>query len=135
MDINSVVHWFIIDVRPSLGNDDIIERMKWSGLTFALRCKYDWYFRYRAALLQVKYPRMYVSVRWGHEPAIGKTAEHILNNKIIAKKRKLTEYENKILLAKNKWNYLFPIEQDVHYLKAIEKINRLKFELQTLQNN
>lgn len=132
MDITSVVHWYIIEAYTKQGGD-IVERMKWRGLTFTLRCKYDWYFKYRAALLQVKYPKMYVTVRWGHEPATGITADQILKNKIIAKKRKVTEYENKLQRAKNEWNYLFPIEQDVTYLQATEKVNKLKFELQTLQ--
>ena len=55
MNVNEVVHWYIVKVL----NDkrEVVECLKWSGLKWELRIKYDWYFKYRAALLQIKYPR------------------------------------------------------------------------------
>ena len=41
------------------------------GLSFDLFTKYRWYFRYRAALLQVQYPMRYVELRqfdYEHKP-------------------------------------------------------------------
>jgi len=131
--VSDVVHFFVIkvyDKRGGLGS--LIEFLKWENLTFDLRQKYDWYFRYRAALLQVKYPKYIVDVAWGNEPATGKTLEEIRQDKIRAKKSKITQYKNKLKKAELSWSSLFPIEDDFDYIKAVEKINRLEFELHSL---
>ena len=56
-----VVHWVLIEVCKKYG--DKVEFIKWSDLPFSVRNKWDWYFKYRAALLQVKYPKYYVQMR------------------------------------------------------------------------
>lgn len=121
-----VVHYFIIKVK----NDkrETIQFLSWSGLRFDLRMKYDWYFKYRAALLQVKYPKFQIDVFWGNEPAHGKTLEQIRTSKIRAKKAKITEIKNKLQKAKDSWSSLFPIEDDYHYQKAVSKLKRVEFE-------
>lgn len=125
-----VVHWFTIKVINH--RREIVEFLSWSGLKWELRIKYDWYFRYRAALLQVRYPKFEVQTYWGNEQATGKTLEEIRQAKIRAKKSKITEYKNKLKKAELNWSSLFPIEDDVDYKKAVEKINRLEFELRSL---
>ena len=55
-----------------------------------------------------------------------------LKNKIVAKKRVISKYRNKIQMAKNEWNELFPIEEYPLYKKAMEKINRTQTELNNL---
>jgi hypothetical protein len=97
-----------------------------------LRLKYDWYFKYRAALLQVKYPKYIVECIWGNEPAQGRTLQQIRESKIRAKKAKTSELNNKIIIAKKNWARLFPIEDDILYQKAIAKIGRLESELKSL---
>jgi len=123
----SVVHWFNIKVINN--QREIVEFMSWNDLKYELRLKYDWYFKYRAALLQVKYPRFEVQTFHGNSPATGKTLEEILCNKIKAKKSKITAYKNKLEKAIQNWDSLFPIEDDLYYQKAVEKIKRLEFEL------
>jgi len=127
--VSDVVHWFNIKV---INKREIVEFQSWSGLKWKLRLKYDWYFKYRAALLQVKYPKFEVQTYWGNEPATGKTLEEIRNAKIRAKKSKITEYKNKLEKATTTWSSLFPIEDDIDYQRAVEKINRLVFELMSI---
>ena len=124
------VHWFNIKVINE--KRETIEFLSWSGLKWELRIKYDWYFKYRAALLQVKYPKYEVQTYWGNQPATGKTLEEIRQDKIRSKKAKITEYKNKLKKAESSWSYLFPIEDDSDYQRAVEKIKRLEFELQSL---
>jgi hypothetical protein len=128
--VYDVVHWFNIKVINQ--KRETVEFLSWSGLKWELRLKYDWYFKYRAALLQVKYPRFEVQTYWGNEPATGKTLEEIRQGKIRSKKSKITEYKNKLKKAESNWVSLFPIEDDISYQKAVEKINRLEFELRSL---
>ena len=127
--VSDVVQWSNIKV---INKREIVEFQSWSGLKWKLRLKYDWYFKYRAALLQVKYPKFEVQTYWGNEPATGKTLEEIRNAKIRAKKSKITEYKNKLEKAKTTWSSLFPIEDDIDYQRAVEKINRLEFELRSI---
>lgn len=132
-NVNDVVHFYIINVLTKYGNGTLVEKYKWQGLRWELRNKYDWYFKYRAALLQVKYPKYYIETRWGHEPAVGKTKLQLLAQKLITAKSKHTKASNLLKTAEEKWNYLFPIQDDKDYIRATEKVNRLKFELQAIQ--
>jgi hypothetical protein len=128
--VSDVVHWFNIKVINN--RRELVEFLSWSGLKWELRLKYDWYFKYRAALLQVKHPKFEVQTYWGNEPATGKTLEEIRNAKIRAKKSKITQYKNKLEKAKISWSSLFPIEDDIDYQRAVEKIKRLEFELDSI---
>jgi hypothetical protein len=126
-NVSDVVHWYNIKVMNN--KREVVEFLFWSGLRWELRIKYNWYFQYRAALLQVKYPKFEINSYWGNEPAKGKTLEEIRENKIRAKKSKITEYKNKLKKAELNWSSLFPIEEDIDYKKAVEKIKRMEFEL------
>ncbi len=128
--VSDVVHWFNIKVIGE--RREVVEYLSWSGLVWELRLKYDWYFKYRAALLQVKYPRFEVQTAWGNEPAAGKTLEKIRRDKISGKKATITKHKNSLKKAKDNWVSLFPIEDDPVYQRAVEKIDRLEFELQSL---
>jgi hypothetical protein len=125
-----VVHYFNIKAKNE--NRETIEFLSWSGLRFDLRMKYDWYFKYRAALLQVKYPKFQIDVFWGNEPAQGKTLEQIQQGRIRAKKAKITEIKNKLEKARLNWSSLFPIEDDPTYQRAIEKLRVVEKELTEL---
>lgn len=129
-NISDRVHYFNIKVIN--GNREIVEYLSWSGLRFDLRMKYDWYFKYRAALVQVKYPKFQVDVFWGSEPAQGKTLWQIRQGRIRAKKAKVTEIKNKLQRAKDNWSSLFPIEDDPTYQRAIEKLRVVEKELTEL---
>lgn len=122
-----VVHW--LNVKVINHKRETVEFLSWSGMKWELRLKYNWYFKYRAALLQVKYPKFEVQIYWGNGPATGKTLEEIRQGKIRAKKSKITEYKNKLKKAELNWSSLFPIEDDFDYQRAVDKIKRLENEL------
>lgn len=128
--VSDVVHWFNIKVIGE--RREVVEYLSWSGLVWELRLKYDWYFKYRAALLQVKYPKFEIQTTWGNEPAGGKTLEKIRKDKISGKKATITKHKNSLKKVKDNWASLFPIEDDPDYQRAIEKIGRLEIELQSL---
>jgi hypothetical protein len=132
-NVGDVVHYYIIKVYEVHGVDPV-EILHWKDLRWDLRLKYDWYFTYRAALLQVKYPKYRVDCKWGHEEAKEKALKQLLINKERAKRGKITEIQNKIQKAAANWCNLFPIEDDIIYKKAILKLERLKQELAELQN-
>lgn len=148
MNIHSTynrVFFFNIKVMEKRSADNI-EFLSWSGLRWELRIKYDWYFKYRAALLQVKYPRYIVETTWGSEPAQGKTLEELIAAKSQSKRATITKYRNKLAAFvqefetyKSGYSKLFPIEGEVdykRYVASIElaeaKIKRLETELKEL---
>lgn len=125
-------YYFIVKVYDRQRN--LIECLQWTDMRYEIRLKWDWYFRYRAALLQVKYPRCEVQTFFGSEEPSRRTQQQILLNKARAKQRKLTQYKNLLGHARKDWNSLFPIEEDLLFQKAINKIQTLETELKTLQN-
>lgn len=128
-----ITHWVKIECFTKFGNGDLVEQFIWRDLRFELRNKYSWYFKYRAALLQVKYPKLYVDFTWGQEEARGDQIAISIENKRRAKQRKLTEYRNKLKLAEQEWNSIFPIADDPIYKAAVEKISRLQFEIDQMK--
>ncbi len=134
ISIQDKMHWVVIKVFTQRGPYGTqVEYHKWDRMTFEQRTRWDWYFKYRAALLQVKYPKHEVEFLWGNEDAVGKTAEHILRDKIAAKKRTITKHKNiKKELEKN-WKSLFPIEEEHHYKLLLCKISRLEEELKEIE--
>lgn len=130
IDISNKAFWVSIRVTE---NRNQLAFMKWSNMRMDTRVKYDWYFKYRAALLQVKYPRARVEITWGSEEATGRTKEQLLKAKIKGKKATLTKYNNILNEYVKKRNSLFPIDDDPSYQNAIAKIKRLKCELESLE--
>lgn len=132
--VNNVAHFYSIKVYDMQRN--MVECVIWDSLKWHVRLKYDWYFKYRAALFQVKYPKNKVDVSWGNIPLLTKEEEENirLKNTIRAKKAKITELKNKLQLARDNWNLLFPIEEDVLYIKCVAKIKEKENELQFLIN-
>jgi hypothetical protein len=132
MIIYDKIHWVLISVRPKFGSDSTIESLKWEGLRFELRSKYSWYFTYRAALLQVKYPRCFIDFSFGSKAMEGNALKLNLENKIRAVKCKLTKFKNLIKNAEKYWDQLFPIQDDPNYKEALQIIKELENNLQTL---
>jgi len=127
-----VSHWVTIIVSTKMGGDRI-EVLRWDKLPWDVRCKWSWYFKYRAALLQVKYPKAEVDHSWGNESATGNLLANIKSNQIRAKKGKITEIKNKLELARENWSELFPIEDYEPYQKAMAKLFRLNTELKEME--
>ncbi|MGE5317672.1 MAG: hypothetical protein ACM3ME_06725, partial [Chloroflexota bacterium] len=57
-------------------------------------------------------------------------AKSMARNRVIAKKRKLTEYRNKLQHAVDTWNELMPIEEHPSWCQVKNKIKRLEIELE-----
>lgn len=98
----------------------------WDRMSAESRKRWDWYFKYRAALLQVMYPRYHVEFVWG---TYSKPTDEMIiavRNQWISAKRKVTEYENKLQKAKDNWNEIFPIEEDVRYKNTVKYIDEKK---------
>lgn len=131
MTINS--YFWSVKVYTCFGNGHLVERLYWGHYTFELFQRWKWYFQYRSALLQVKYPKYYVHTAWGPEPAT-KSREKILKNRIRAKKAKITEYSNKLKKFEDGYTEIFPISENEMYIKAKQKIERLKSDLIELQS-
>lgn len=131
--VSDRLHWVVIKVKTRFGNCDLVELLKWDGLRFELRMKYDWYFKYRAALCQVKHPKFQVELSWGNEPASPKHMNDVIKGKITAKKRVVTETENKLRKAESSWTEMFPIDEHPLYSKAKGKLSRLKLELAVME--
>lgn len=114
-------------------NGDVIKHLYWDNFQLHQVTKWRWYFNYRAALLQVQYPKGIIDHNWGAVPANKKTAKVILRNRMIAQKRKITEYKNKLQKAEDSWNQIFPITDDPMYKKCEEKIEKHQLELSKLK--
>ena len=144
-DVALKAYYYRINVRDAQHN--LVETLFWQDMPIAVRLKWDWYFIYRAALLQVKYPRHTVEQFHGSEEATGQTLIHNLTNKITAKKAKLTQWRSKLAAFQcefdtyqRSYTKLFPIAEDPQYqaystqlAQAEIKINNLAAELETLQ--
>ena len=128
------LHWVRIKVKSNHYRETV-EQLYWDRLPFNLRMKYNWYFKYRAALLQVKYPKYEVEFLWGKETLTSREDIERMKQRqeisIKSKKTKATNVLNKALFDFNIWkqNYseLFPIETHPEYIeftKAIENINQ-----------
>ncbi|UJP63972.1 hypothetical protein [Mongoliitalea daihaiensis] len=127
MNVNEVRHWVIVTVKTKKGGE-LVESLQWQELRWHTRCSFDWYFKYRAALLQIKYPRYEVDMRWGNNSK-PKSEFEKLQDKITGKKATITKYKNLLKKAEDSWTDLFPITTNPDYNKAVEKIKRLEFEL------
>jgi hypothetical protein len=127
-----MLHWVRIKVYSNHYRQ-IVEQLYYDRLPFNLRMKYDWYFKYRAALLQVKYPRYHVEFTWGKEAPIHPEDIRRINlRKEISLKAKITKATNVLnrCLAdyrtwKENYSELFPMETHPTYKMFIETIKKL----------
>jgi hypothetical protein len=128
-----VVHWVCIKVyRNKYSNSGIIHFLKWDNMLFPVRTKWDWYFTYRAALLQVRYPKSRVEIFSGTDTPHEKTLLQIKNNAIRAKKAQITKINNLICEVEKNYMSLFPLSDLDVYKNACNKRNRLLQELDLL---
>lgn len=111
--------------------------MVWENLPFATYGKFKWYFRYRAALIQIQHPKRLVEII----PTITRVSkmegERItIRNKIISAKAQITKIENAI--AKHTESHqptIFePTFQDtIAYKKAADKLDQVRLKLKHLE--
>lgn len=115
-------------------NGNILKVLKWSGYRFHQFTKWQWYFNYREALLRVEYPRNCIELIRFTEPLTKKTEAEIFKRKLTSQKAKVTKYRNALKLAEKNWDKLFPIEDDLFYIKALQKVRNAEKELNELKN-
>jgi hypothetical protein len=131
-------HYVAITVHEKGYGSLVIDFLRWKDLTFDIRIKWEWYFRYRAALLKVKYPRSMVLYQWGNYEVESEedAARRALKNRITAKKGKVTEVSNKLKQFETEWSkkYLFPASDQPEHKFLTEKLTRVKKDLIQLEN-
>ncbi len=94
-----------------------------NDLPMNLRIKYDWYFKYREALIIIKNPKNYTELSFVAYDAPKETIEQIelkrSKDKLKAAKAKVTKIENRMNLFKSEYNSLFPIQEDPIYIELL----------------
>lgn len=131
--------WVVIKLY-NINPNDAIDQYVYKDMTPDHRLKWDWFFRYRAALLQVQNPKLRVEMRWGAEQATGKTLEQLKAKKVITMKGKITKHKNTLAdfiqeFEKYKASYtqLFPIQDQLEYKRYINSIELAKSKIALLE--
>jgi len=119
-------------VQTRQGNGENIAFHKWEGLTGDQLVRWSWYFKYRQALYRVKYPRSYSTISEFKYVPSGPVLCKKLYNQWLGKKRKVSEWKNKVKKAEEQYDQLFPIETHPVYAKALLKLERLKQEFEEI---
>ncbi|ARK13024.1 hypothetical protein A6C57_23295 [Fibrella sp. ES10-3-2-2] len=107
----------------------------WKDFNFHQFNKWKWFFRYRAALAQVKHPTRFVEIAtfsYTYVPSAEELRKR-LKDRLTAKKAKLTTYLNKLAAYEKAWTSMFPITDDIPYQLALAKIEKVRRELDEMQ--
>ena len=145
------VHWVKIRAAEKQGDCDNKIVLTWKQLPFELRMKYDWYFKYRAALLQVQNPKWYVVLTFGSEAPNMTNEEHLRKNRLSSLRGQLTKTVNSIddvlttinkLRAEDEALMFSALKSNTGYIMAnnrlcalSEKKAKLELEITNLENN
>jgi hypothetical protein len=101
------------------------------GFRFQHFSRWKWYFRYRAALVQVQNPRWCVEVvffdyeKTPTDTEIEKRRKDI----IAARRRNVTIAKEKLAQYEKKYKGLFPITEDPQYIAALESVKNYEIRL------
>ena len=104
-----------------------------------VRNKWNWYFEYRAALLQVRYPKSSIEKTWGSKEITNASPIELrrykIQTRITSVKRLVTRFQNAIdrYICEQKAT-LIPDFENKRYLRTIEKLEESKNELTDLTN-
>lgn len=126
-----------ISVYDRLGGS-LIEQFSYKDLPMKMVIKWGWYFKYIHALLQVKYPKCYVSTAHYNVTPEGRTLERIEADRIKKEtttcKRMITKISNALKdYEENEKKSLFPNFTDADYIKAKKKLQNYKSKLVMLE--
>lgn len=133
------IYFFKIEVYTRKFGGDFIEKMYWTGYSLDWLTKWRWYFKYRAALLQIKYPRYNVEIYWGKKEAEEKEDEKVIKERQLKKdittaKRMITKYKNAIKKYEDlESKKLIPNLENPRYLKSLNTLSKYKLKLKTLK--
>lgn len=114
-------------VRIYKGHDQVYFK---NDLTNDFFRRWQWYFEYRAALIKVQNPKSRIRFEVGaYDFVLPEDSYRVkLKNILIKRKAQVTEFKCKIENARKNWNELFPIEENPHWRKVQDKLNRLEKE-------
>lgn len=120
-------------------NSGIKETYSWKDLTFDVRNKWNWYFRYRAALLQVQHPKNLIEMTWGKVEITDQSpAEHqliYLKRQRTSAKRMETMYKNAIKkYVENEKKKLFPDFENLKYKRAKNSLKNYQDQLNRIED-
>lgn len=132
-EANLGYHWMTIGTNTAPGGYQTV--LVWRMLPYTVLTKWLWYFHYRAALLKIQNPRIWVNMRSGFEDNIDPNITALIRatNLLRAKKAKVTELQNKLRAFQLNWTSLFPIEDDTQWQKAIRALNEKRQQLSTME--
>lgn len=111
----------------------------WRGMTLSHLMRWKWFFIYRAALLQIKYPRFEVELSSYSYQLDGRNKEEVLadmrKKRITTCKRMITKISNQLTRYEAEENKkLLPNFENPAYLKAKKKLSNYFRELKELEN-
>lgn len=135
IELNCLYNLAIVSYYNWEGCHRILER-EWTGLRFELMMKYQWYFRYVSAHLQIQYPKRIFGfeVYRLHSPEEVRAVEKKrLVNKIRSAKAKITEAENELSKLRASWVEIFPIEQHPKWQATQKKLAEKAAQLSMMQ--
>ena len=107
----------------------------WKDFPFEVFMRWQWYFKYRAALVQIANPKRMVELTtfsYYYVPTYEEKRKR-MKDKLTAKRAKLTQWRNEFKRVCDGWNSLFLVEQDHRYKATVEKIESLSVELQCME--
>jgi len=144
-ELKPMIFFFRINVFQNGRAAGITDTVLWEDKDLQRFMRWRWFMNYRAALFQVTYPRSIVEIKHGNRKEL--TAEEKqeiletrLKNRIIARKRKITEWRNKLDKFKSVWDDKYSLElfkppysSDPNYGKVMDKIRSSKRQLIELQ--
>lgn len=107
----------------------------WKDFPFHIFMKWQWYFRYRAALIQVANPKLFVELRtfsYTYVPTFEEERKRA-KDRLTAKKAKVTSWHKKVAAYRASWTYLFPVDDDADFIAALAKVKKAEDELTDMQ--
>lgn len=131
MNESTSIYLFWVSIKVTdFRQNKVVDFVLWDNLPFNIRTKYDWYFNYRSALLQIKYPKLQVVKHWGKTEIKKDLKRDAIVKSINAMKSKISKNKKLLATGIKNWSEIFPIEDDLIYKKVIIKmqadINKLK---------
>lgn len=117
----------------NVSNPELIQ--EWTGYRFKEYMRWKWYFRYRAALLQIENPKRLVEIGEFQYMLDVPLEEKILRKKreLAAQKGEVTKWERIHRQSLDNPNDLFGIESNPNYQKALRKLQEKRDKRDFLQ--
>lgn len=126
--------WLIMEVS---GRSRTVQN-EWTGLHLQQMTRFAWYFRYRAALLQISNPRskIYMEINKTYETIDQRTdLIRTIKNKTTNAKAKLTQATLRLNAITSGWSELFPVDQHPHYDKVINELEQRRERIRELESD